>query len=163
MRMWAKTTAFALILAAAAAAQDDDAKKKDDEAKAKIAEFKKELKGAKDVKDITRALEGLGELQHPKVLGELKNYLARSPDECATSAEMIGKYKKDKEAAETLMSAAGARRDKDSVVKCLRYAGDIEYKAIVGKLTGYFRNKETDIAKEAVDSCGKLKSKDAVE
>jgi len=85
--MWVKTTAFALILAAVAAAQDDDAKKKDEEAKAKIADFKKELKGAKTEKDITRALEGLGELQHPKVLSELKGYLSRSPEECATAAD----------------------------------------------------------------------------
>src|SRR6185295_9523086 len=75
----------------------------------------------------------------------------------------IGKYKKDKDAAETLMGAAGARKDKDSIVKCLRYAGDTEYKAIVSKLTGYFRSKDSDVAKEAVDSCAKLKSKDAVD
>jgi len=161
--MWAKTTAFALILAAAAAAQDDDAKKKDEEAKAKIADFKKELKGAKTEKDITRALEGLGELQHPKVLAELKTYLGRGPEECATAADQIGKYKKDKEAAETLVNAAGARKDKDSIVKCLRYAGDTEFKGIVSKLTGYFHHKDTDVAKESVDSCGKVKSRDAIE
>ena len=161
--MWAKTTAFALILAAAAAAQDDDPKKKDEEAKAKIADFKKELKGAKTEKDVARALENLGELQHPKVLAELRNYLGRGAEEAAMAAEMIGKYKKDKEAAETLMNAAGARRDKDSIVKCLRYAGDTEFKGIVPKLTNYFRNKESDIAKEAVDSCAKIKSKDAID
>jgi len=161
--MWVKTTAFALILAAVAAAQDDDAKKKDEEAKAKIADFKKELKGAKTEKDITRALEGLGELQHPKVLSELKGYLSRSPEECATAADQIGKYKKDKDAADTLLNAAGARKDKDSIVKCLRYAGDTEFKGIVSKLTGYFRHKDTDVAKESVDSCAKVKSRDAIE
>jgi hypothetical protein len=162
--MWAKTTAFALILAAAAAAQqDDEAKKKEEEAKAKIADFKKELKGAKNEKDITRALEGLGELQHPKVLAELKGYLGRSADEVAAAAEQIGKYKKDKEAADTLLGAAGARKDKDSIVKCLRYAGDTEFKGIVSKLTAYFHNKDTDVAKESVDSCAKVKSRDAIE
>ncbi|MBV8881235.1 MAG: hypothetical protein JO332_14815, partial [Planctomycetaceae bacterium] len=114
-------------------------------------------------KDITRALENLGELQHPKILTELKGYLGRGVEEASTAAEQLGKYKKDKDAAETLMSAAGARRDKEGIVKCLRYAGDTEYKGIVGKLTGYFRNKETDIAKESVDSCAKLKSKDAID
>jgi len=161
--MWAKTTAFALILAAAAAAQDDDAKKKEEEAKAKIADFKKELKGAKSDKDITRAIEGLGSLQHPKILAELKGYLGRTTDEAVAAAEQIGKYKKDKEAADLLLNAAGARKDKESIVKCLRYAGDTEFKGIVSKLTGYFKNKETDVAKEAVDSCAKVKSKDAIE
>jgi len=161
--MWVKSTVLALVLAASALAQDDDPKKKDEEAKAKIAEFKKELKGAKSDKDVIRAIEGLGELQHPRVLSELKNYLGRTADEVAAAAEQIGKYKKDKDAAETLMGAAGARKDKDSIVKCLRYAGDTEYKAIVSKLTGYFRSKDSDVAKEAVDSCAKLKSKDAVD
>jgi len=161
--MWAKTTAFALILSAAAAAQDDEAKKKEEEAKAKIADFKKELKGAKTEKDISRAIEGLGELQHPRVLTELKGYLSRSAEEAVAAAEQIGKYKKDKEAADMLLGAAGARKDKDSIVKCLRYAGDTEFKGIVTKLTGYFRNKDTDIAKESVDSCAKVKSKDAIE
>jgi hypothetical protein len=161
--MWAKTTAFALILAAVAAAQDDDAKKKEEEAKAKIADFKKELKGAKTDKDVTHAIEGLGSLQHPKIMAELKTYLGRTPDEATAAAEQISKYKKDKEAADTLLNAAGARKDKDTIVHCLRYAGDTEFKGIVSKLTGYFRNKETDVAKEAVDSCAKVKSKDAIE
>jgi hypothetical protein len=161
--MWLKTTTFALILAAAAAAQDDDAKKKEEEAKAKIADFKKELKGAKSEKDIVRALEGLGSLQHPKVMAELKAYLGKDADVAAAAAEQIGKYKKDKDAAETLLSAAGSRKDKDTIVKCLRYAGDTEFKGIVSKLTGYFRNKEVDVAKESVDSCAKVKSKDAIE
>jgi len=161
--MWVKVTAIGLLLAASALAQDDDAKKKDEEAKAKIADFKKSLKGLKTEKDIVRALEDLGSLQHPRVLAELKNYLGRSADEVAAAAEQIAKYKKDKDAAETLMTAAGARRDKESIVKCLRYAGDVEFKGIVAKLTGYFRNKEVDVARESVDSCAKLKSKDAVE
>ena len=161
--MWFKVTAIGLLLAASALAQDDDAKKKDEEAKAKIADFKKSLKGVKTEKDIARALEDLGSLQHPRVLAELKNYLGRSADEVAAAAEQIAKYKKDKEAAETLMTAAGARRDKDSIVKCLRYAGDVEFKGIVAKLTGYFRSKEVDVARESVDSCAKLKSRDAIE
>ena len=99
--MWAKTAAIALILAAAVTAQDDDAKKKDEEAKAKIADFKKELKTAKT--------------------------------------------------------------DKDVSLKCIRYAGDVEYKGIVPKLANLFRHKEIDAAKEAVDSCAKIRSKDAID
>jgi hypothetical protein len=161
--MWLKVTAIALVLASAALAQDDDAKKKEADAKAKIADFKKALRGSKSEKDMVRAIEDLGELQHPKILAELRSHLGRTTDIVVAVAEQIAKYKKDKEAAEILINAAGARKDKDSIVKCLRYAGDIEFKGIVPKLTGYFRNKEVDIARESVDSCAKLKSKDAIE
>ena len=161
--MWAKTTAIWLILAAAAVAQNDDAKKKDEEAKAKIAEFKKELKGAKTDKDVARAIETLGELQHPRVLAEIKPFLSKGGESAIVAAEMLGKYKKDKEAGETLMAAAAASKDKDLVVKFIRYAGDVEFKGIVPKLANLFRHKEVDAAKEAVDSCAKLRSKDAID
>jgi hypothetical protein len=163
--MWAKTVAIGLILAMSAAAQDDakqEAKQKDEEAKAKIAEFRKELKGAKSDKDVVRAIEGLGALQHPKVLGELRGYLTKTPDIAAAAAEQIGKYKKDKEAAETLMAGANSR-DTGTAVRCIRYAGDTEYKGIVPKLANLFRHKEVDIAKESVDSCAKIRSKDAMD
>lgn len=159
--MWAKTAAIALVLAAAVTAQDD-AKKKDEEAKAKIAEFKKELKTAKAQKDVARALEGLGSLQHPKVLAELKSYLTKSPEIAIAAAEQIGKYKKEKDAAECLIAASGSR-DKDVAVKCVRYAGDVEFKGIVPKLANLFRHKEVDVAREAVDSCAKIRSKDAID
>ena len=161
--MWAKTTAIWLILAAAAVAQDDDAKKKDEEAKAKIAEFKKELKTAKTDKDVARAIEGLGELQHPRVLSEMKPFLSKGGESAITAAEQISKYKKDKDAGETLVSAASGTKEKDAVVKFIRYAGDTEYKGIVPKLTNLFRHKEVDAAKEAVDSIGKLRSKDGID
>jgi hypothetical protein len=161
--MWAKTTAICLILAAAAVAQDDDAKKKDEEAKAKIAEFKKELKTSKSDKDIARAIEGLGELQHPRVLAELKPFLSRGGESAVTAAEQISKYKKDKDAGETLITAASGTKEKDVAVKFIRYAGDVEYKGIVPKLANLFRHKEVDTAKEAVDSCAKLRSRDAID
>jgi hypothetical protein len=43
------------------------------------------------------------------------------------------------------------------------YAGDTEYKGIISKLTNMFRDKEVDAAKEAVDSCAKIKTKDAID
>jgi hypothetical protein len=162
--MWRKTTVIALILAASATAQQsEEDKKKEEEAKAKIADYRKELKGAKTDKDVARAIEGLGALQHPKILLELKGYLSRGVEEAIAAAEQIGKYKKDRDAAESLTGAAGARKEKDVVVKFLRYAGDTEFKGILSKLTGFFRNKDTDTAKEAVDSCAKIKSRDAIE
>src|SRR5262245_2860793 len=161
--MWAKTTAIWLILAAAAFAQNEEERKKDDEAKAKIAEFKKELKGAKTDKDVARAIEGLGALQHPKVMSELRTYLSKGGEAGIAAAEQIGKYKKDKDAAEALVTAAGGTREKEAVVKYIRYAGDVEFKGIIPKLTNLFRHKDVDAAKEAVDSCAKIRSKDAID
>src|SRR5262245_16027253 len=161
--MWAKTSAIWLILAAAAFAQNEDDKKKEEEAKAKIADFKKELKTAKTDKDVARAIEGLGALQHPKVLTEMKPFLSKGGEAAVTAAEQISKYKKDKDAGETLVGAASSVKEKDTVVKFIRYAGDVEYKGIVPKLVNLFRHKEVDAAKEAVDSCAKLRSKDAID
>jgi hypothetical protein len=161
--MLGKTAAFWMILASAAIAQDDDAKKKEEEAKAKIADFKKQLKTCKTEKDMASAIESLGSLQHPKILTELKSYLGKGGEATIAAAEMLGKYKKDKDAAEALVGAAGSLRDKESKVKCIRYAGDTEYKGIIPKLTNMFRDKEVDAAKEAVDSCAKIKTKDAID
>lgn len=160
-----RTRLMALLLALSAplAAQDDN-KKKEEEAKAKLAEFKKELRAAKTDTEVARAIQTLGDLQHPKVLAELKVWLSKPSTEIAiAAAEQIGRYKKEKEAAETLVTAAGARRDKDTIIKCLRYAGDVGFKGISSKLIGYMSNKEADVAAEAVDSLGKLKVKDAID
>lgn len=162
-----RATLAVLVLAASLAAQDDkkeEAKKKDDEAKAKIAEFKKELKTAKTAADQAKALETLGGMDHPKILDELKSYLKSPSGEIAiAAAEQVGKLSKNKDAAEALMATAGARRDKEAVVKCLRYAGDVGVRSIVPKLVGFFKHKETDVAKEAVDSCAKLKAGAAID
>lgn len=171
MRSMNMVTALAVVLmssgsfAVQEAKKDaEEEKKKDDEAKAKLAEFRKDLKTCKTDADFGKALERLGDLQHPKVLTELKSWLGKGSAEIAiTAAEQLGKYKKDKDAADALTGAAGSRKEKDAVVKFLRYAGDVGYKPTTAKLTGYFRNRDVDVAKEAVDSCGKLKSRDAIE
>jgi len=161
-------------LAAGLAAQDDpkkaaqeEAKKKEDEAKARIVEFKKELKAAKTDKDrcdVIANLSALGSPKHPKILEELKGFLKSPSAEIAiAAAEQIGKYEKDKDASETLIAMASARREKEVVVKFLRYAGDVGYRPSAPKLAGFFKNREVDVAREAVDSCAKLKSKDSVD
>lgn len=155
--------AIQFALAAAVFAQNEDDKKKDEDAKAKISDFKKELKSAKSDKDVARAIEGLGSLQHPRVLLELKTFLSKTSEITIAAAEQIGKYKKDKDAAESLMAAATGQKDKECTVKCIRYAGDTEFKGIIPKLTNMFRSKDVGAAKEAVDSCGKIRGKDAVD
>jgi len=156
--MWVKAAAVGLILSIAA--QDpaaDEKKKKEEEAKAKIAEFRKELKTCKTEGDICLALQNLGSVQHPKILEELRVWVHRpQSDICGGAAEQIGKYAKDRMAADILMTAAKSRKDGDGIIKCLRYAGDVGYKPIAPLFNPYFRNKSTDVAKEAVDSLGKL-------
>ncbi|HXG62901.1 MAG TPA: HEAT repeat domain-containing protein [Planctomycetota bacterium] len=153
----------AMLLAVAPAVQEPG-KDADEEAKAKIAEFRKELKNCKTDQDVARALGMLEEPQHPRLLAELKTWLSKPSTEVAiAAAEKISRYKKDKEAADALLNAAGSRKDKDAIVRCLRYAGDVGYKPATAKLTGYFKHREVEVAREAVDSCGKLRSREAVD
>ncbi len=152
-----KTLIVALALTLPVWSQEDE-KKKEEEAKAKIAEFKKELKGAKSDADVAKAIEKLGELQHPKIVSELKIFLGKSIEMASAAGEQLGKYKKDKDAAEALMSSAGVRKDKEGIVKCLRYAGDTAFKGIAPKLVGYFKHREVDVAKEAIDSLAKIRT-----
>lgn len=158
--IWAKAALFGLALAAAV--QDpaaDEKKKKEEEAKAKIAEFKAELKKCKEVGDFCLAIQGLGSMQHPKILEELRVWLFNpAPEICAAAGEQISKYSKDPKAADMLLTAAKNRRDKnpEAQVKCLRYAGDVGYKPVAPVFHTYFKNKSTDVAKEAVDSVAKL-------
>ncbi len=163
--MRVKAAAFGLILAAAV--QDpaaDEKKKKEEEAKAKIAEFKKELKNCKTEGDVCLALQNLGSVQHPKILVELQVWLSRpQADICGAAAEQISKYTKDKVAANMLMTVARSRKDSDGIIKCLRSAGDVGYRPIAPMFYPYFRNKDVNVAKEAVDSLGKLKSAASIE
>jgi hypothetical protein len=172
--MWGQTAVLLVVFGllcpgTATSAQDtkkdpEEEKKREEEAKAKLADFRKDLKTCKSDGDFGKALERLGDLQHPKILTELKTWLGKgSGDVAIAAAEQLGKYKNDRDAAEALTGAAGTRREKDAIVKLIRYAGDVGYKPTTSKLTGYFRNKDVDVAKESVDSCGKLRSREAIE
>lgn len=166
--MWAKMTILSLFLSATAWAQDadkDEKKKKDDEAKVKIDEFKKGLKTCKTEGDVRVALQKLGELQHPRVLNEFRNYLvSRSLDLVGAATEQVSKYKKEKEAADALIAAVGAHgKNKDAAVLCIRSLGEVGFKPSARVLLGYFKNRDTMLAREAVDSVGKLKSKDSID
>ena len=159
---------LALVLAVPVSAQEaknpDEEKKKDDEAKARIVEFNKEIKGktGKDIADKIASV--LGSLKHPKVFSELKGYLKHpTPDVAIEAAVQISKYEKDKDAAEALVNGVSLRRDKDVMVKFVRYAGDVGYRGITKQLVGLTRHKETDVAREAVDSMAKLRSKDSID
>ncbi len=161
-----KTALCMLLLAAGAWAQDekDEDKKKEQEAKAKLAEFNKNLKGCKRDSEYEVALQKLGEVQHAKILTELKKWLGKPSVNLVNAAcDQIAKYSKNKEAAEALFKAALSRTDEISAVLCIRAIGDVGYKPIVPKLTSFFQHKQVPVAREAVAVMGKLKSKISIE
>jgi hypothetical protein len=151
--IWAKAALLGLVLSVAA--QDpavDEKKKKEEEAKAKIAEFKAEIKKCKQAGDFCLAIQGLGAMQHPKIMDELRVWLFNPvPEICAAAGEQISKYSKDPKAADLLLTAAKGRRDKDPEAQV---KWDSSPSPPV--FHTYFKNKSTDVAKEAVDSVAKL-------
>jgi hypothetical protein len=160
------TAVLALVLGVGVSAQEEkkDPKEADEAAKAKVADFKKELKACKTDQDVSRAIENLGALQHARVLAELKTWLSKpSAEICIAAAREISRYPKDKDASDTLLAAVGNRKDKETQIKLLKYVGEVGFRPAASKLTGFFRHRDADIAREAVDSCGKLKSRDAME
>lgn len=165
--------ATALVLAAGMGWAQDDPKKEEakkaekeaeEKAKQKVKAFQAELKKCREMADYVSALDGLGDEPHPLILTELKKWLGNpSPDIRKAAAAEIAKFKKDKAAASSLIAVARGDKTVDVVVECLKDVGDIGCRAVAKDLIGFFVHKEVDIAKEAVDSCGKIKSKDTIE
>lgn len=165
--MTLRTVILSLFLAAGAQDKKDD-DKKEEQAKAKIAEFKKELKTCKKTTDVAGAIKNLGNgLQHPKILAELKAWLGKEPDIAEAAAEQIGRYKKDKDAAEALLGAASATANRKETfavaAACLRAAGEVACKGMGSRFSSFFRNKEVNVARAAVEACGKHHSRETVE
>lgn len=154
-----------LALLVALPQSDEDKKKAAAEADKALEQFKADLKKAKEVQDFVSAIEKLGETRHPKILGELKTWLTKVPSSEVRSAAalQLSKYERDKEAAEALLAAVGAQKDPAVAVKCVQYAGDTKVKAIAPKLVALYKHKDIDLAREAIDSSGKIKSKDTIE
>ncbi len=149
-------------------AQDPIKEVADDEAKKAVEEFKKALKKPKlEEGDIVSALIDLGQKQHSKlILPELKPWLAKGGTEIRlTAAEMLSKYKKSKIAAEAILGALPAQnqKEKDILEKFISFASDTECKEIAPKLCGLFGAKYVEVARAAVEGCGKVKSKNCIE
>lgn len=152
------------LLAILACGQDD--KQAEEEAKKKIEEFRATIKKAKSESDFVEAINTLGETQHPKILAELKTYLGKPSTEIRLAvAEQLAKYKKSKEAGEALIKTALALgpKEKDVASKLIAFSADTEAKELAKQYVNLFRHKDLEIARAAVDGCGKVKSKDAVD
>lgn len=141
----------------------DDPKAKEAEAKAKIEAFNKAVSKAKITdNDVITAIEDLGKLQHPKILEKLRTILDNgkaSTDIRIAAAREIGRYSKEKTAADALMGAAAKSTDAAVTAKCLEYAGGIGLRAIAKDLLRFHDHKSPDVAAEACDSAGLLKAK----
>jgi hypothetical protein len=156
---------LSLLLATALIVQDDP-KALEAKAKEAIEAFTKALKekGAKlKDDDVIAALEELGKTQHPKVLDVLKTWLGKgSTDIRIAAAREIGRYSKNKAAADLLMKAAGSSTDAPFIAKCLEYAAGIGLRDIAKDLTRFFEHKSPDVAAKACDAAGTLKAKVSV-
>jgi HEAT repeat protein len=144
----------------------DDAKQAEEDAKKKLEEFRATMKKAKTESDVVDAINSLGETQHPKILAELRSYLGRPSTEIRLAvAENLAKYKKSKEAGEAILKTALALgpKEKDVASKLVEFAADTEAKELAKQFTNLFRHKDVEIARAAVDGCGKVKSKDAID
>jgi len=167
--------AFVLAVASPAFAQEkkeakDEGKDylSDADAKKHIEEWQKAWKKCKGLDDQIRSIEDLGAKKHPKILDELKKHLGSGSLEVRiTAADMIGKYKKEDKAADALFaSAKGCCNRKETMelaVKSIRYLGNTGVRTKVKEMLPFFDHKETDFAKEAIDTAGALKSKDAID
>ena len=149
-------------------AQDPPKEASDDDAKKAVEEFKKALRKPKlEEGDIVTALIDLGQKQHTKlILPEIKPWLTKGGTEIRlTAAEMLSKYKKNKLAAEAILNALSGQdqKEKDILEKFISFSADTECKEIAPKLCGLFGSKYVEVARAAVEGCGKIKSKNCVE
>jgi hypothetical protein len=163
--------AMLAMLLAVAPARAQEAKKdycSDEEAKAHLEACKKDYKGKTD-DDHTTYIDKLGEKRHPKILEVLTHFLGRgSVDVQIAAGKEIGKYAKEAKASEALISAAkAASAKKDGVTlaqKLLFQAGQVAYRPNAKQLHAFFGAKvNVDISSEAIQACGKHKSKDSIE
>jgi hypothetical protein len=163
--------ALAVAFAGVAVAQEkpeDPAKKAEKEAeekaKKKLDEFRAAVKKCKSSDDYISALNGIADEPHPLILSELKIWLTnRAPELRQEAADEIGKFKGDEKAAQALLAAAKNDKMVDCQVKFLLEVGKIASRKIVKDLHGFWNHKETDVAKEALDSTGSCKAKDSIE
>lgn len=140
----------------------------DDEAKTHLAECKKELGKAKTPDDAVAAIEAYGTKKHPKILAELTALLGRGTEDTRiAAAEQISKYVKEPKASDALLNGAKQASSRKELakltIKCLRYVGTVGVRAHTKQLVVYFNHREPDIAVEAVNACGDLKGKDAIQ
>ncbi len=156
-----------LLLSGLTYAQDDPKKQAEKEAEAKAKEkidaFKATVKKAKTNDDFIGAIDGLGDMQHPLILAELKAWLGKpTPEIRQAAAEEIGKFKGDEKAASALCMMAKNDKIPDVAIKCLLEMGKIACKKTARELVGFFARKEWEVAREAVDSCAAIKSKTVI-
>lgn len=156
-------------LALAARAQDDKEKAK--EAEEKIKAFKAEVAKAKSEGDTANAINNhLGDLQHPKILAELKIWLVKQWWEVTEAcAQIMTKYTGDKGAAEALFKFGLAQlslKDKslaaDRASKLIDYSAKVGSKEMAKSYTGLFKHSINEVALAGIQACGEVKSKDGI-
>ena len=177
----AYVTALILSLAIAAAPSQDDPpkgdkkvekkkpltraelKKLDTEAKKRILAFKKGLRKLKGSEAFVTAIDELCETSHKRILSELGRWIKLRDKEIASAAvAQVGTYENSKVAALMLMSNASKHKDMDVVVASLEALGEVGFSPIARSLFNFFRHKSAEVAAKAVETCGALRSRDAI-
>lgn len=159
------------LMAAAAWGQEPTDKEKKEKkeqeteaAKQKLSAFKDSLKTCKVPGDYVNALDGLGDLHHPLILAELKLWLGKPAPEIRIEAvDEISKFKRDGPAARILLAHAMAERIIDVSRRCLAGMGRIGDKKSAKDVHRFFNHQEADLAGQAVDAAGEIRSKDSVD
>ena len=155
-----------LLTSFSVTAQDKkgDDKAKEDEVRQKIAAFKKEISKAKGDDEIVLIIDKLSEIQHNKILAELKKFLNNGSDKVrSTAISNIGKYEQSKDAANALLGALDGN-SKGVQIAILKALGDIKSESSVAGISNLiFMRGDTDISKTAINALVKIRSKFAIE
>ena len=166
--MLQRTVILALCMSTVAWAQasKEEEKANAPAAKERLAEFKKDLRAAKnDESNIALAITRLGEgVHHKTIVVQLKKYLvSRSMYIVDAAAICLGQYKNDPYAMGALLDGAARNRNPNAAVICLREAGNIGNRKMATKLHRFFTHKDATVAKESIVSTGKVGSKVSVD
>ena len=143
----------------------NDDKQKEEEAKEKIAEFRKVLKGAKTDMEVSAAISALGEVKHSKILKELIKYVTSNNATVRKIAiDCVGEYKNDKTAAGTLLDLISLyKKEKDVIVAVLDALGKVAYEPSAAAINRLIADKDTDAAVAAVGALGNIRSRSSIE
>ncbi len=147
-------------LAAMAAVQDDD--KAADEA---LDKFKAEYKGV--ASDRASAVNNLGQVQHKKTLSKLLNVLMGDPEAPVriAAAQAIGGWKEDKTRAAAMLQAAlqANARVPEVAAEIYKAMGALEDPVVLPGVHRAFKEKDTKIAKAAIECTGEIRSRDSID
>lgn len=151
---------------ASAAEADKEAKKRHDEGVKKcLDEFRKAMREAKSVNEQSAAVRMLGDCEEkdPKIVAQIAGFLNAGPSADkefllpVTAAEALGRFRKDKVAAQALMAAAGTNKKNSSLLERVLLAlGEVGFEGALPTLVDHLRDSDAAAAAAAARGLGEL-------